>query len=152
MKSGFRDRDKILGVSTKRYQQIFKNGNPKKMKVLEIGCGMGRMLIPMSEIFGEAIGVDISENMIEAAKKHMKNISNCKVFKTNGSDLSIIEDDSIDFCYSIIVFQHIPEKEIVRNYIHEVSRVLKPENKFDNPFSVNGVSAVTLTTRLPFFP
>ena len=28
------------------------------MRILEIGCGIGRLLIPMSEIFGQVIGVD----------------------------------------------------------------------------------------------
>jgi len=34
-------------------------------------------------------------------------------------------DDTFDFCYSVIVFQHIPDKKIVENYIKEVSRILK---------------------------
>jgi len=95
------------------------------MEILEIGCGIGRILIPMSEIFGKALGVDISEKTIEVAEKYMKNISNCHVFNSNGSDLSMFDDNSIDFCYSYIVFQHIPEKEIIINYIREVARVLK---------------------------
>jgi len=128
--SGFEDRERILGINTLRYQQIFKNKDPQQLKVLEIGSGIGRVLIPMSKIFGEAIGVDVSEKMVEFAEKYMKNIANCRIFCTNGSDLSKIPDSSIDFCYSIIVFQHIPDKEIVINYIREVARVLKPDCLF----------------------
>ena len=39
----------------------------------------------------------------------------------------MFQENYFDFCYSIIVFQHIPSKEIVLNYIKEVSRVLKPK-------------------------
>lgn len=125
-KSGRDRRDThILGINTPRYNQIFNKNDPKKMRALDIGCGIGRMLIPISEVFGEVIGIDVSEKMIKLAKKYTKDIPNCKVIKTSGSDLSIFENDSIDFCYSHIVFQHIPEKEIVINYIKEVSRVLK---------------------------
>jgi len=124
--SGIVNRDQILGINTSRYQKIFDKKDPKKMKVLEIGCGIGRILIPMSEVFGEAIGVDVSQRMIEIAQKSLKNIQNCKVFKTSGSDLSVLPDNSIDFCYSFIVFQHIPEKQVIINYVKEVSRVLKP--------------------------
>jgi len=124
--AGNKPRDeKILGIKTPRFEQIIKDKNPKNMSILEIGCGIGRILIPMSEIFGEVTGVDISEKMIQIAKKYLKDISNCKVLENNGSDLSMFPDDYFDFCYSIIVFQHVPEKEIVANYIQEVSRVLK---------------------------
>lgn len=128
--SGFNNRDKIIGIHTPRYNQILQNKNPKELKVLEIGCGIGRILIPMSKIFGEVVGVDVSEKIIEMAKKYIKNNSNCRVFQNNGSDLSDLTNDYFDFCYSFIVFQHIPEKNIVINYISEVSRVIKPGGLF----------------------
>src|SRR3989338_224132 len=34
-------------------EKIIGNKEPSKMNVLEIGCGIGRILIPMSKIFGE---------------------------------------------------------------------------------------------------
>ena len=39
------------------------------MKILEIGCGIGRLLIPMSKFFGESIGVDVSSEMVFHATK-----------------------------------------------------------------------------------
>ena len=124
-KSGIIDCDDILGVNTSRYSQIIDNKNPKKMRVLEIGCGIGRILIPMSKIFGESIGVDVSKKIIEMGKKYIKDVPNCSILQTSGSDLTQFPDDHFDFCYSMIVFQHIPEKNIVKNYMREVSRVLK---------------------------
>ena len=35
------------------------------MRVLEIGCGVGRIILQMSEIFGEVIGIDVSGKMVE---------------------------------------------------------------------------------------
>ena len=130
-------REKMLGNVPFSYgSKIFVNKDLKKMKVLEIGCGTGRVVISMSELFGEAVGVDISKKMIEMAKKYAKDIPNCKFFENNGSDLSIFPNNYFDFCFSFIVFQHIPEKEIVKNYMHEVSRVLKSEGIFR--FQVHG--------------
>jgi len=129
-KSGEDNSNQILGLNSTRYHQIIGNKNPKETRVLEIGCGIGRILIPMSKVFGEAIGVDVSEKIIQIAKDFVEKIPNCKVFKNNGSDLSIFPDNHFDFCYSYIVFQHIPDKKIVVNYIHEVSRVLKPGGLF----------------------
>ncbi|MGI0011640.1 MAG: methyltransferase domain-containing protein [Nitrosopumilaceae archaeon] len=134
--SGKTERDNILGNNSKRYDLITDGKNPKEMKVLEIGCGIGRILIPMATIFGEAVGVDVSSEMIKISQKHVKKISNCKIFENNGSDLSMFPDNYFDFCYSYIVFQHIPEKAIVKNYIKEVSRILKSGKIFR--FQVHG--------------
>ena len=114
----------------KEFFQILTKGNPKLMKVLEIGCGIGRLLIPMSKIFGETVGVDVSPEMIRIGKENTKNISNCKLFENNGKDLSMFTDNSFDFCYSHFVFQHIPDKEIIKNYLSETARILKKDSFF----------------------
>lgn len=134
--SGKIECDTILGINTPRYDLIFGGRDPKEMKVLEIGCGIGRILIPMTTIFGEVVGIDVSKEMIRVAESYIKVIKNCKVFENNGSDLSMFPNNYFDFCYSFIVFQHIPKKEIVQNYINEVSRVLKNGGLFR--FQVHG--------------
>ena len=134
--SGIDDIKSILDLGGSRFEKITHQKDPKKMRILEIGCGIGRLLIPMSEIFGQVIGVDISSEMIHKGKKHLENIQNCQIFENNGIDLSEFPDNYFDFCFSFIVFQHIPEKKIVEKYISEVSRVLKPNCLFR--FQVRG--------------
>jgi len=133
--------DKILGKNTQRFQKIIENKDPSKMNVLEIGCGIGRILIPMGKIFGNVTGIDISSEMVQLGQKHIENILNCQILENNGIDLSEFPDNYFDFCYSFIVFQHIPDKKIVEKYISEVSRVLKPNCLFR--FQVRG----TITTK-----
>ena len=116
--------------SDKEFFQILTKGKPKSMKILEIGCGIGRLLIPMSKIFGEVIGVDVSPEMIRIGKEYTKNISNCKLFENNGRDLSMFSDNSFDFCYSHFVFQHIPDIETIKNYLLETARILKKDSLF----------------------
>ena len=124
--SGITECNMILGKDTSRFQNIIKNKEPSKMNVLEIGCGIGRLLIPMSKIFQNASGIDISSEMVRIGKEKAEGISNCEILENNGTDLSLFSDNYFDFCYSFIVFQHIPDKKIVEEYIKEVSRVLKP--------------------------
>ena len=69
-------------------------------------------------------------------QKYIKQISNCKILESNGLDLSLFPDNHFDFCYSFITFQHIPDKNIVAQYIKEVSRILKPNSLFK--FQVRG--------------
>ena len=95
-------------------------------RALEIGCGPGRLLLPMSRHFGEIHGVDISEEMAALARKRLQDVPNAQVHVTSGSDLSMLADNYFDFVYSYAVFQHIPSREVVLRYLREAQRVLKP--------------------------
>ena len=99
----------------------------KNRRALEIGCGPGRLMIPMSKHFGEIHGVDISDEMVALAKQNLAGTRNAHVYVNSGSDLSLFDDGYFDFVYSWIVLQHIPSKEIVLSYLREAQRVLKPE-------------------------
>jgi len=60
--------------------KIVQNRNPKDLKVLEIGCGAGRVVKWLSTIFGEVYGIDISEEMINQAKIYCNEIANVTEF------------------------------------------------------------------------
>jgi SAM-dependent methyltransferase len=98
----------------------------RRMRVLEIGCGAGRMTRAMAALFGEVHAVDISAEMIALAKHNLADLRNVRLYKNNGMDLAGIPDRSCDFAFSFIVFQHIPSLEVIENYIREVHRCLKP--------------------------
>jgi len=95
-------------------------------KALEIGCGPGRLLRPMSRHFSEIHGVDVSDEMIALAKAKLRDVPNAFPQVCDGARLTAFADDSIDFVYSYAVFQHIPSREVVLEYMREVQRVLKP--------------------------
>src|SRR3954453_19440310 len=44
-----------------------KNANRRAWRALEIGCGPGRLLRPMSKRFGAIHGIDVSDEMIARA-------------------------------------------------------------------------------------
>jgi SAM-dependent methyltransferase len=95
-------------------------------RALEIGCGPGRLMMPMSRHFGELHGVDVAEEMASLARQRLRDVPNAHVHVTSGADLGIFADAYFDFIYSYTVFQHIPSREIVLNYLRESQRVLKP--------------------------
>jgi len=96
-------------------------------RALEIGCGPGRLMLPMSAHFGEIHGVDISEEMAARAREALQGVphAHAHVHVTPGDGLGMFADESFDFIYSYIVFQHIPDPEIVLNYLREARRTLK---------------------------
>ena len=95
-------------------------------RALEIGCGPGRLMKPMSRHFGEIHGIDVSAGMIERAVRNLRDVPHAFPRAASGSDLAHFADASFDFVYSYAVFQHIPSRAVVLSYLREVVRVLRP--------------------------
>ncbi len=98
----------------------------RSRRALEIGCGPGRLMRPLSKYFGEIHGVDISDGMIARARANLSGIPHAHTHHAPNSNLEAFADASFDFIYSYAVFQHIPSREVVMGYLDEAARVLKP--------------------------
>jgi len=97
-----------------------------KSAALEIGCGPGRLMRPMSRHFTEIHGVDVSDEMVRLARERLRHTPNAHVYHGSGSDLELFPDNYFDFVYSYAVFQHVPSREVVFRYLREAHRVLRP--------------------------
>lgn len=120
---------------------ICQGKDPRQMRVLEIGCGAGRVTRALSGLFGEVYGVDISGEMVRQAAAALADRPGAHVLQNNGKDLSVLGDLVFDFAFSSIVFQHIPSRDIIQNYVREVHRVLRPGALFK--FQVQGDATLT---------
>lgn len=109
---------------------------PSAMRVLEIGCGAGRLTRALSNVFGEVHAVDISGEMVAQARAALADRPHVHIYQNNGCDLTVIPPLEFDFAYSAIVFQHIPSYEVIENYVREVHRLLRPGALFK--FGVQG--------------
>lgn len=109
---------------------------PSEMRVLEIGCGAGRVTRALAGLFGEVHAVDVSGEMVRLATKALRDRPNAKVYQNNGQDLTVVPELPFDFAFSTIVFQHIPSRAIIENYVREVCRLLRPGALFK--FQVQG--------------
>src|SRR5580704_12420255 len=115
---------------------VFQGKDPKQMRVLEIGCGAGRVTRALGRIFGEVHGVDVSGEMVGQARAAVADMPHVHVYQNNGFDLSVIPPLEFDFAYSFIVFQHVPSRDIIENYVREVGRLLRVGGLFK--FQVQG--------------
>jgi len=96
---------------------------------LEIGCGNGRMTEFIAQDWDKVVAVDISGEMIRQGKKRLKDFYNIEWHETDGQTVPL-KDNSVDFAFSYLVFQHIKTKGMIKRNFKEVLRVLKPNGVF----------------------
>lgn len=98
---------------------------PRKGKILDCGCGNGRLteLITNDHKY---TGVDNSVEMIRIAKqKHTDN----KFLKIDSLSHLPFPKNEFDLALCLAVFHHIPSFEIRLKTLKEIKRVLKPNGK-----------------------
>jgi ubiquinone/menaquinone biosynthesis C-methylase UbiE len=80
--------------------------SPKR--VVDFGCGVGRLVIPFASVASEVVGVDVSEAMLAEASKNCveAGITNVR-FVRSDDELGQL-DGQFDLIHSCLVFQHIP--------------------------------------------
>jgi len=126
---------------------ICQGKDPQTMRILEIGCGAGRMTRPLAKFFGEVYAVDISPEMVRQARRAVDGFPNVRIYRNNGRDLSALRrrwwdplglhrNLRLDFALSCLVFQHIPSREVIESYLRDVNRLLLPGGLFK--FQVQG--------------
>ena len=94
----------VLEVCRRYFDQGF---SPRK--ILDFGCGVGRLVVPFAEMAEHVVGLDVSEAMLEEACRNCNeySVSNVSLFKSSADDLSSLEG-RFDLIHSFIVFQHVP--------------------------------------------
>ncbi|MFA1739533.1 class I SAM-dependent methyltransferase [Lysinibacillus fusiformis] len=98
-------------------------------KVLELGCGAGRNAIYLAKKGCSVVGVDLSENALEWAKKRISEEDvNVEFVCANIFDLDF-QQESFDFIYDSGCFHHIaPHRRV--SYIEIINRLLKQDGYF----------------------
>jgi ubiquinone/menaquinone biosynthesis C-methylase UbiE len=118
-------------------------------RILEIGCGVGRLL---SRLLARTapklvIGVDISAGMIAHARNALGTREDVLLATNSGQDLEMIASESIDIAFCNDVFIHVHDIDVMRRYLSEVRRVLKPSGVFR--FNVRRMVLSTMFSNSP---
>jgi SAM-dependent methyltransferase len=106
---------------------------------LDFGCGAGRLTRALAEHFDRAVGVDISTQMVEHARRLNAEIANTEFVANEHSDLRRFGDGEFDLVYTRLVLQHVPSAPAILGYVGEFVRVLAP----------GGLLAFQLPTHIP---
>jgi ubiquinone/menaquinone biosynthesis C-methylase UbiE len=93
----------------------------EKERVLDLGCGTGRLYEIFKDKNIDYTGVDFSENLVRIAREEHGDRF------VVGDILSLpFSDNYFDSVWAIAVLHHIPTKKLRKRALGEIKRVLKP--------------------------
>lgn len=98
--------------------------DPSILVALEIGCGAGRVSEFFTRDFRGLVAVDVSREMLRIGEERVPS-RNVLWLCNDGMSLAPLADKSVDFIFSLSVFQQIPDDAIILNYVRDAGRVLK---------------------------
>ena len=94
-------------------------------RALDFGCGLGRIVRPLSTYFRHVVGLDCSASMISAARLKNRHVANCEFVECSEPRFPF-PDNHFDLVHTVIVLQHLSNQSEVLSYVHEFTRTLRP--------------------------
>jgi len=96
--------------------------------ILDIGCGIGRLLVALAPEVRSATGIDVSAEMVKAARRRCAPHSNVTVIKGDGRGLGDLEDGAFEVVIAVDSFPYLRQSgyALVERFFAESARVLKP--------------------------
>ncbi|HEY1232929.1 MAG TPA: class I SAM-dependent methyltransferase [Candidatus Binatia bacterium] len=100
--------------------------------VLQIGCGIGRFEAALAGSVKIAYGIDISTEMIAAARRRCAACQNVSFALCSGHDLSLFAAEMFDGVYAVDTFPYLyaAGSHVVARHFREIARVLRPRGDF----------------------
>lgn len=138
------DRNRYASIRGRRVERFHKsvldalltNDLPAGARVLEVGCGTGRLLQELLPRGYLLHGVDASEGMLSVARERFASAGGAVLDIADATHMPF-QDSSFDAAYSILVVNLIPD---YRKMLREVARILEPGGVF--VFNVPNLASV----------
>lgn len=97
--------------------------------VVDLACGSANQLIQVARLHPQTrfLGVDLSPRMLDRARRLASEhgLANCEFRLGSITDLSFLDDRSVDVVMSTLAFHHLPDTAALELSFREAARILK---------------------------
>jgi ubiquinone/menaquinone biosynthesis C-methylase UbiE len=111
----------------KPFDKLFPYNQFKRKKVLEVGCGLGTMLMNWAKVGANCTAIDLNPVSVEQTKSRFKLHGLTAKVHLGDANYLPFQDNTFDYAWSWGVLHHSPNIELS---IKELFRVLKPGGSF----------------------
>jgi ubiquinone/menaquinone biosynthesis C-methylase UbiE len=115
---------------------------------LEIACGHGRWTQFLQQHCERLIGVDLSSQCVRGCERRFMQMPNLAFFQQDGKSLGRVPEESVAFIFSFDSLVHA-DYEVLRAYLNQFKRMLKPDGTAFIHHSNNGECAPYHPRRIP---
>lgn len=119
--------------------------SPGELVAADVGCGVGRVTLAIARRFATVYGIDVSPEMLRAAAEYGRQARNVRWVRSSGVELAELDSGSVDFMFSYLVLQHVPDREAALGLVGEMMRILRPGGVF--LFQFNSCKSPTMNLR-----
>ncbi|NCF75333.1 MAG: methyltransferase domain-containing protein [Xanthomonadaceae bacterium] len=100
------------------------------IKVLDVGCGNGRLFEELENKNIKYFGIDYCEKLIDIARNRYKNSASRAQFAIFDIDNMPFGRNRFDTIFAVAVINHIPSKESQKKVLTKLYQILKPGGIF----------------------
>jgi CelD/BcsL family acetyltransferase involved in cellulose biosynthesis/SAM-dependent methyltransferase len=123
-------RDDILAQATNEIVMLLESRGllGRSRRILDLGCGAGRVAAALAGKATQVVGVDISPGMLAAARRRVLDRTNVMLIQGSGRDLAWLRNSAMDLVLAVDVFPYVVESgaRLIGVMMGEVGRVLRP--------------------------
>ena len=126
------DRRLVLEVASRIRKTASESGNQEPPIALDLGCGTGRVMLPLAESGWRVLGLDLSQAMLsEVGAKSREVMDRIGRLRGNLAQLGCLRDRSIDLAYCLYSsIGMVQGREHRRGMLREVARSLREGGEF----------------------
>ncbi len=123
----FGDPDLLAAATVELVTLIAAWSPPAGKRVLDFGCGIGRVAAALAPLAAEVIGVDLSEQMVAQARARTAGLPNLRFEVSDGIDLPF-PDASFDLVLAVDSFPYLVRagEGVLTSTLTDIARLLRP--------------------------
>jgi len=145
--------DTLVSVSEESSVALYSLGNPQILaaatdeivafllerslltadtRVLDVGCGIGRLELALSARVFQITGIDLSPQMVAAARRRCAHLANVRCALSSGRDFAQFAPCSLELVLAVDSFPYVVQAgdALVDALFDEAKRVLVPDGHF----------------------